>query len=369
MSAGGAPEECRRILFLISSLYGGGAERVCCILASALAEKHDVAILYACSDGRSYPLDERVRTVQMKWRNDGPGHPLQKLQRPFFRFLSCRRLKREFRPDTVISFLLEMNLLNVLSGGKSRRICSERCNAAKVDGGRRFSLTKWIYRRADAVVFQSRMVQGLYDKRVRAHSTVIPNPVRVGMRACEKRAHRIVNIGRLVDQKNQAMLIRSFAKFRRRFPDYTLTIYGEGEKLGELRRLTHDLNLDPYVEFPGNVQDVHQRIADAEMFVLSSDYEGMSNALLECMDMGIACISTACEGSVDIISDGENGLLVPVGDEDALADAMCRLGGDGSLRKRLETRAASDMKALAPERIVRQWEEVIFAGEKKNSNE
>lgn len=345
---------------MIPSLYGGGAERVCCTLASALAEDHDVLILYQSEKGHAYLLDPRVRTARLQIPDDGPGHPMQKLLRPLRKIRVCQRVKADFRPDVTVSFLYHYTLLNILSGGRGRRVCSERCNPQKVENGKYFRITKWLYRRADHVVFQSELVRDMYGPRVRAHSSVIPNPVDTGAQAAPERAHRIVSMGRLVAQKNQALLIRSFARFHETHPDYTLTVYGEGELREELVRLRDQMGLADCVDLPGNLSDIHARIADAAFFVLPSDYEGQSNALLECMDMGIACISTACEGSTDVIRDGENGLLVPVGGEDALVRAMERLADDEALRQRLGAQAAEDMKAFRPEKVVKEWEKVLF---------
>ena len=119
------------------------------------------------------------------------------------------------------------------------------------------------------------------------------------------------------------------------------------------------LNLSDAVFLEKNDPDVLQRIRDAEMFVLSSNFEGLSNALLECMSMGIACISTRCEGSVDVIRERENGLLVDVGDKRALTEAICALAQDPELRRRLERQAMEDMKAYDKDTVVKDWSRVI----------
>jgi glycosyltransferase involved in cell wall biosynthesis len=93
--------------------------------------------------------------------------------------------------------------------------------------------------------------------------------------------------------------------------------------------------------------------------VLSSDFEGLSNALLECMSMGIACISTRCEGSVDVIRNGENGLLVDIGDETGLMKAMCLLADDAGLRRKLERQAREDIRVYDKDIVTKSWEQVI----------
>ena len=168
-----------------------------------------------------------------------------------------------------------------------------------------------------------------------------------------------MTVGRLHPQKNQAMLIRAFAEFLKDHPGYTLSLYGEGELEAELKELAAGLGVEKSVIFHGNIENIHPEIADAEMFILPSDYEGLSNALLEAMMMGIPCISTACEGSTDVIRTGENGLLVPVGDETALLDAMCRLADDKALRERIGKEGRKTGEGFRKEAVVEKWIEVI----------
>lgn len=209
------------------------------------------------------------------------------------------------------------------------------------------------------VVFQSAFVRDLFDENVRAHSTILPNPVSVSCRRSALVRHRIVNIGRLNSQKNQNMLIRAFARFSEVHGAYTLSFYGDGELLPDLEIMVRELGLQDKVLFHGNVEKVHEAIADAEMFVLSSDFEGLSNALLECMMMGMPCISTACEGSVDVIRDGENGLLTEVGNEEQLLQAMLRLAEDEDLRERLGRAAAETAEHFRKEVVVQQWMDLV----------
>lgn len=352
-----------RILFIITSLYGGGAEKVCCVLASKMAEKHDVTLLYFFEheNGKHYPLDERVKRVCMPYLTCRPlTHPLKWLVCQWLNFKNVRAAKRNNHVDLSVSLLLSPNALNVFTRRRGERIVtSERANP-RVFLPKLFGLTRLIYGLSDHVVFQSETVRSLYGKRIRAKSSIIMNPVSISCRADEVRRKRIVSVGRLTDQKNHAMLIRSFAAFHARFPAYSLTIYGEGSERENLQKQIDTADLSSCVSLAGNDEQVHAHIRDAEIFVLSSNFEGLSNALLECMTMGIACISTRCEGSTDVIRDGENGLLVDIGDERALTEAMCRLAADPELRRRLERAAMEDSAAFDKETVIHSWEKVFF---------
>ncbi len=154
--------------------------------------------------------------------------------------------------------------------------------------------------------------------------------------------------------------MRAFALFLPAHPDYTLHLYGDGRLRETLQALAGDLGISDRVFFEGFQSDVHRAIRDAEMFVLSSDYEGLPNALMEAMRMGLPCISTACTGAVDLIRDGENGLLAPVGDAAALARAMDQLSGDAALRAALGEQATEDMEKYSAEQITKRWERLLF---------
>lgn len=350
------------LLFMTYALYGGGAEKVCCILASEFAKECNVTVAYYSPEDTHYPLDPRCELVQIphnghrKWNIPGKLIDLYQMVKRY------RSIKKEKNIDVSFSLLFHPNLYNVLSARGERVICSERANPKKYLA-KWFPLTKYQYAKADHVVFQSKMVQDLYSERIRAHSSIIMNPVSVPCVASDVRSKRIVTLGRLTEQKNYTMLIRSFADFSELFPDYTLSIYGEGEQRGELEELIRDKKLQQKVLLHGNVRDVHYQIRDAEIFVLASNFEGLSNALLECMTMGIACISTKCEGSTDVIRDGENGLLVDIGDQTGLTHALCRLAEDPAFRKSLELSAMKDAEEFQIDVVIKKWREIFFEEE------
>ena len=338
-------------MIMCSSFYGGGAERVACRLASGLAERYSVYFLYIQDKGQSYYLDPRIRTIVMPFFY-GSWDDINSCRARF-----TRELKSVLHIQTAVSFMYTMNRVNVESGGNARIICSERNNPMKRYPERMQEIDR-LYSAADHVVFQSETVRSMFSQTVRAHGSIILNPVEV---SCGRRAgrHRIVNVGRLVPQKNQAMLIRAYAAFRQSHRDYTLSFYGEGELLEQLQTLADSLELGDAVQFHGQVRDVHAAIADAEMFVLSSDFEGLSNALLECMMMGFPCISTRCEGSATVIESGENGILTDIGSEEQLTAAMTLLADHPDLRERLGIRARCSAEQFEKKPVLQQWEQLI----------
>ena len=347
----------RKLLFVISTLYLGGAQKVASILANALAERYDVTVAYCFDSGKSHVFRESCGIRKLPDYDRDAGL-LKKAGCVRKQIGALKALKKELGIDAAISLGNVPNLLNAMSKGKERVICSERSDPRRSWGRMRF-LTRLSYRRADYVVFQSEAVRALFGERMRGKSCVLKNPVRLPAPARDRREKEIVAMGRLTAQKNYDLLIRGFARFHEQFPEYRLRIFGEGELEGRIKQLIGTLRMNGSVILEGHDPDVHERIRDAEMFVLSSDWEGLSNALLECMAMGIASISTRCGGSVDVIRDGENGLLVDIGDEEGLARAMCTLARDPELRRKLERQAKEDLKAYDMDVVVRDWERVI----------
>ena len=138
-----------------------------------------------------------------------------------------------------------------------------------------------------------------------------------------------------------------------------LYIYGEGSCRQEIESLISELNLVDHVYLPGKSNHVHEDISNASFFVLSSDYEGLSNALLEAMYMGLPCISTDCAGSDEYIINGENGLLIPVGDLESLQQAMLRFIEDKDLRVKCGRNAKFIKERVGTKSALNQWKEVI----------
>ena len=295
---------------MVSAESKGGAQRVACQVASGLSESFNVLLLFGTGPQHCFPLSDKVVLRHFP-----------KLLYDPFEIIKCRivkTLKKRLRIDVSISLLLSMNRINLKTRQGERVIVSERNNPA-IAYPETFSETKRIYKKADHVVFQTHEVQSLYEPEIQAHSSVLPNPVSIQtLSRPETAKKRIVNVARLHKNKNQEMLIRAFARFLPLHPDYTLSFYGDGSLRKALQILVESLGIQDKVFFHGNAEDVHKQIADAACFVLSSNVEGMPNALLEAMMMGLPCISTNCTGAKEVIRSGWNGLLVERGDENGL---------------------------------------------------
>ena len=326
-----ATESKKKCLLLIPRMCGGGAERVMATIANNLCREHEVRIVTMTDAESFYLLDSRVTIIGL-----GQGiNRANKLTELYTKavggvkgFFALRRMVKKWQPDVMVSFLEETNaiaLLLKMLGSKCRLIVSDRNDPTTY--GR---LSQWferhVYRKADVVVCQSEKVTQFFPEKHRENTTVIPNPIAaeaIPLRHEGKRRHTVVGVGRLAKQKNFAMLIRAFARLPERFSDYTLEIYGGGPLEAALNEQIAALGLSERARLMGVKKGVMHHVADAALYVMSSDYEGFPNALAESMASGIPVISTDFSTGVarDLVKE-ENGIVIPVGDEDALLAAM-----------------------------------------------
>lgn len=349
----------RRIAFVLGSMGRGGAERVVSLLANEFATQGwAVHILTLLDDRVDYELHDGVKVIPLC---GGGRSRVQQLPHWIYR---VRQHVRSTKPEVVVSFVARVNIVTLVAcfGLRQRVIISERNDPA--GDGRSLIVkfvTRLLYPMANCVVFQTRWAQSCFPKRIQRLSAIIPNPIRVHVESCRVDSKKIVSVGRLVEQKNHKLLIDAFSAVHERYPEYRLYIYGEGHLRQELEMQIRALGLSGTVFLPGVVPDVHSRIADAEMFVLSSDYEGLSNALLEAMMIGLPCISTDCAGSNEIIIHGENGLLVPVGDRVALAKAMITLIENPVLRLKVGDKSRDTVRRFNADEVLQEWNRVLLS--------
>lgn len=213
---------------------------------------------------------------------------------------------------------------------------------------------------ASGIVFQTATVQNYYNKFVRRKSIVIPNPILDDLiPISQKRKKRIVGIGRLADQKNFSLLIEAVSKID--LKDYTVHIYGKGENEIKLKEQIAKLGLADVVFLEGYVSNTIEAIKDAEIFVLSSNSEGMPNALIEAMCMKLACISTDVPsgGTRCLIDNNNNGIIVPVNSVNSLAEALQFLLNNEKARQKYAEEAYKIRERLNKDKIIDRWVEYI----------
>lgn len=346
-----------RIAFIIGSMRRGGAERVISILANAYAEKGwKVDIITLLDDSNEYELHTDI-DIKYIGKNDKS----RMKQLPEW-ITEIRRYVKESKPNRVVSFIARINIITIISciGLDQRLIISER-NDPAADGRSNFIrfITNVLYPLTDKIVFQTKWAKSCFPERIQKKSIIIPNPISINFQASKKKEKMIVAVGRLEEQKNHELLIHAFKKVHDYYSDYNLYIYGEGELRNKLTNLINELGLEKSVHLPGNISNVHEKISKAEIFVLPSNYEGLSNALIEAMMMGLACISTNCAGSNEVIQSGNNGLIVPIKSEKELIKAIELLIVDTTTRVRVSQSAKNTAEEFKIGIVLKQWENII----------
>ena len=338
-----------KIVFVLPDMPGGGSERVVALLANEYVKRnYEVAILLFAGNQTVYPLDERVEVV-IAGEASG-GNPIIRIKR----LVEMRKFYKANAGCYIFSFCVMGTVFSVLSavGIPHRMLVSERNDPTRI---KHQKLRDWAYRKAEKLVFQTEDMKKCFSKDIQDKSVVIPNPVSEGMLEpfVGQRKKRIASVARLQPQKNHKLLIDAFAEFHKEFPEYELHLFGIGELEEVLRKQAKDLDVEDKVIFRGFCNRITEEIIDYAMFVLSSDYEGISNSMIEALAMGVPVISTDCPvgGSRMYIDNEESGLLVPVRDRNALTIAMKRIASDEILQERLSKNGSKIREKYSLEKI------------------
>ncbi len=362
-----------KILFAIPRLTYSGAPKMMAWIANQMAKRgHEVHLVTFFSEEQARILHEGVSVHSLKVVQSN-----RRLVRNTTGMMKTvgrlHKTVRAIKPDVVVSFLDSVGYVYMAIGSvltKSKFVASERVDPYSYRGRTarvRFSLMK----RADGTVFQTEGAREFFGKyqRIYENSTVIPNPVVLNehVRSMQQnipcvadRDKRIVTVGRLsLTQKRQDVLLNAFQIFHENHPDYQLVIYGDGGDREKIQTMIDQAGLSECVTLAGRTDRVEEEIFHAAAFVLSSDFEGIPNALIEAMSIGVPSVSTDCSpgGAALLIKDGENGFLVPRGDANALADRLSVLVCDRETAARFSKNSPAITEEFSEDRIADKWEQ------------
>lgn len=341
----------------------GGAQRVASILLGAWAARGDDVLVLSFGDKNEtsfFPLDPRIARESLGLL----GKTGNVFSRNFDRLKVLRQKISDFHPDVAVSFLAEINVCAILAtrGLGIPVIVSERENPYK--GTVNFVwrvLRRLTYPFVTRLICQTEEAQGYFGRFV--PSQVIPNPLTLPEK--QERTHgkdqcQIVALGRLIASKKFEDVIACFAQIAEKYPDTRLTIWGEGPEREALSSLAKQGSGGERVFLPGHTSNPFPVLAQADIFILSSETEGFPNALFEAMAMGVACITSDCSSSLrGYVVDGQNALLYPVGDVEALGKALERLVKDSGLRLSLSQEAKKVGERLSLPTILAEWDKVF----------
>jgi GalNAc-alpha-(1->4)-GalNAc-alpha-(1->3)-diNAcBac-PP-undecaprenol alpha-1,4-N-acetyl-D-galactosaminyltransferase len=358
---------------VVSSLSGGGAERVLVLLAKGLAAigRRVAVVTIFGKEHDFYRLPDDIDRVALGLGKT-TATTLQKITANLKRLAALRRAVRAAQPEIVLSFMTETNVLVLLAtlGLGVPVIVTEHMDPRKQRPARPWGLLRRIcYGRAARVVSVSEGVDAYFTWLPEARRAVIPNPVDAaeldsssGEPLAFPWAHTAAAMGRLEVEKGFDLLIQAFARLAADFPDWGLVILGEGSQRDKLESLVARLDLAGRVRLAGALPDPFATLKQAELFVLPSRHEGFGNALVEAMACGVPVVAADCwHASPEIVRHDVDGVLVPPEDAGALAAAMADLMADPQKRRRLASRARESVRRFDLERISQSWDALIQA--------
>ena len=351
--------EKSKVAFFISTMRGGGAQRVISVLSEYLAKhEKEVDVIATSEDKLDYALGKKVNYIFLNNKN---SH--SKLDR----LLSIKKII-ELNKYTHIISLQESSSIYLailkLIGLRFVFCASERMDPTK-DSRTLSFLKTFAYSVADKIVFQTQDAQNYFSKKIQRKSKIIFNPVKADLPdpVYDGRENKVVTAIRLEPQKNPYMLIKAFYLFHLEKKDYTLYIYGDGSMKTDIASYLTKQSMDSYVKLEGFATDVINKEKNAKMFVLSSDYEGVSNAMLEALCIGLPVVSTdhPIGGAKMFIKNGFNGYLSDVGNEKQLAQNLKRIADmDKKEYISMCKNASSIRDKLNLNVVAKEWEDYIF---------
>jgi glycosyltransferase involved in cell wall biosynthesis len=356
-----------RICCVIASLGTGGAERVMSNLANYwVTSGHEMTLITLSSETPFYPLEKAINVQQLGQTTEGACGIIGRLWAIARRLLALRKAIKQARPDVVLSFVDIMNVTTLLAcmGLPAPVIVSERTDPAFHEIPWLYKhLRTWLYRRAKAVVIQTKSAAAYFENF--SNITIIPNVVVKPINAFVRIGpiHNIISVGRLCPFKGFETLIEAFSVLYKTHPHLRLTIHGEGPDRKRLESLIKKYVLDSVVSLPGKSRDLNTIFQNADLFVFPSFYEGFPNALCEAMAAGLPVIASNCSGNVEVVKDKINGLLYPMKDAIGLKLLMEHVLRDEKLYSTLSENAITLSEQYSAESVYPLWDSLI-----KNSN-
>lgn len=354
-------DKTKRLCIILGGQKFGGAERVACILANHYnALGWDVDVIALLKGDCEFQLDNGISFTRL-----GSSDRSRLATLPvWLKYIAAYTRKK--RPDIILSFSVRINCITLASrifagSHDSKLVISER-NDPKHDT-RTLPvklLTYFLYPFTDGIVFQTGYARDCFPKMIARKGCVIGNPVIDGLPKAVCSSDRIVTMGKLEKQKNHALLIDAYSRISDKYPETTLHIYGEGELRADTEKMITEKGMNERVIIEGWKKNVHDEISDARLFVLSSDYEGLSNALLEASTMGLPCVTTKCAGAEETILDNETGIICDTGDVEALSNALDRMLSDRKRSEEMGRRGAEHCKRFAADIILGEWDKALM---------
>ena len=356
----------KKILFYIGCIANGGAERVMANIINYLANKdYDLILVTDVSNPpgyQEYSINPNVK------RLDLGGIAINKLPSSVKRIFRLRRIIKSENPNVILSFMKGPNIRMLLSCLfiKIKKVVSIRSDPVREYSNNKISQIFYniLFSLANYIVFQTNDAMMYFQYININKKTIILNPVNpiFYTTKLEKKEKNILYIGRLDSPKNPLLAVKAFHQILSKYHDYKLIYYGVGELEEEIKKYCHKYNLEKNVILAGRTENVHLYLASATCFILTSNYEGLPNSLMEAMAMGVPCISTDCPcgGPRALIKNSKQGVLVPVNNINKLANAIDYVLNDEKIQYELSINEKIRAEDFKYEKIMTKWESVII---------
>lgn len=353
-----------KIGFLLSDLNAGGAERAASSLANYFSSQgHEIEIITFKDIDSFYPLNENVTHLRLGFDEIALTLSLKRIFGALGRMFRIRSFVKKRKLDVLIGMSFSMTWYTVFATKftKTKSVGTERNNPYKYKATKINSfLRKFFYKHCDGYVFQTKKASTFFTDKLKKRDIIIPNAIFnesiYKLSPPAEREKLVCAVGRLNKQKRFDILIDAFASISERIPEYKMIIFGEGELRKELEEKIDAYSLKERIFLPGTDPQSVKIVNRADVFVLSSDLEGMPNVLMEAMAMGVPCVSTKCDmGPEELIENRENGILVEVGNTQQIADSILEIIANPALSQKLSLNARKLLKTHSIEAISEKW--------------
>ncbi|MCH5228168.1 MAG: glycosyltransferase [Muribaculaceae bacterium] len=349
----------KTLTIVCGPLVSGGAERVISILLNPFVEEYKTVNLIKWNQGKDfYEINPKVNVIDFTSYSKSNN-----IFKKIFKFPS---LIKSLHTDIIISFLTPYSLLVLISiiFTKYKIIVAERLDPRLLPGGDIMrTIRNILFRRANGILCQTNFIKELYPRYLRKKIKVIYNPIilskeLIGSALNVNKENKIVAIGRLHPQKNYNLLIEGFSLFNKINPNYKVEIYGDGVLKDKIQNQIDSKNLHNKIIIKKPTKNVHSEILDAKLFLMTSDYEGMSNALIEAMCLGLPVVSTKVSGATDLIKNKKNGILIDSNPND-LYEAMKYIITNETVQTEFGKEGAKLYHQLEVKKISKEWIDYI----------
>ncbi len=351
------------ITFITNSIGFGGASKMLRFVATELAKRgHNVSIINRNSiyrnNNKSMPVSSEITYYSIKENSR------------FSEIKKILEIAKSEKSDVLIGFTEEPNMYAKIVGTLLNipSIMSERGDPERTNGRRGWKnkIVMSIIDKSKGAVFQTEGASKFYAKGLQKRGMIIPNPIFIAGDISNvlqtEREKTVVSVSRFDNsQKRYDVMLKAFKIFSETHPEYILKLYGKGPDEEQIKTWVKELDIEDKVKFMGLTLSPMQDICRDGMFIITSDYEGIPNALLEAMATGLPCVATDCTpgGARLLIQDHQNGLLAPIGDYEKVAKALGEFADNPELAASCGEKAKDVINRFAPSRIIDMWENYI----------